>query len=362
VTSQERSPVFTMPPPAAVNSRHSVLPLWAVYTVAVLTGAVSLVASMSAAISRAPALAAAGTVLFAAFGAACAWLLARIPYFWPVSRETRGLAMLWGATAATGYALLANQAIYQRIADRPDAPAWSLFAPFTEEPIKDLGIVVVLLLAATRPRGPLDGLVVGSFVGLGFEVVENVVQSLNNAITAAPAGHPSQWASLATDVIHEVLRRSWTGHIVISGVAGFGIAYAMTARRRPMPHRAAVAAALVLLAFAGHLLWNSHRFGLFYVVGQFGVLAVYLWLIRIGRRQEAGLYLPYLSYVDPSLVDPDLARSIGSGKARRAYRKALPNKGTRARQRALARLAAALANGDVGRAHACAESLATTAD
>ena len=358
MTGQPRSPVFAMPPPAAAQVRGSAWPLWVAYGAAVVSGAAGLTASVLPLVNQAPALAVVSAVVFAGFGALCAWLLGKIAYFHPISRDTRGLAGLWGATATVGYALVANLAIYHYLAARPDAPDWSLFAPLTEEPIKDLGIVVVLLLAATRPRGPLDGLVVGSFVGLGFEVVENVVQSLTNAIAAAPPGHPSQWASLATDVIHEVLRRSWTGHIVISGVAGFGIGYAMTARRRPMPHRAAVAAALVLLAFAAHLLWNSHRFGLFYVVGQFGVLAIYLWLIRVGRRQEADLYLPYLSYAKPSLVDRELARSLYSGAARRAYRKTSPQVGGRRRQQAAARLAAAIGNGDVGRAHACAASLA----
>jgi RsiW-degrading membrane proteinase PrsW (M82 family) len=357
MTSQARSPVFTMPPASAVVARrNSVVPLWAVYAVAVSTGFVSLLASMRAQVAQAPALTAASSVLFAAFGAVCAWLLAKIPYFRPVSRETRGLAMLWGATAATGYALIANLAIYHRIADHTDATGWSLFAPFTEEPIKNLGIAVVLLLASTRPRTALDGLVVGSFVGLGFEVVENVVQSVSNAIVAAPSGHPGQWASLGTDLIHEVLRRSWTGHIVITGIAGFGIGYAMTARRRPMPHRVAVAAALVLLAFAGHLLWNSHRFGVFYVLGQFGLLAIYLWLIRVGRRHEARLYVPYLGYVAPSLLDPALAPALDSGAARRAYRKSSTT-GAGGRLKAAARLAGAIGNGDVGQAHASAERL-----
>jgi RsiW-degrading membrane proteinase PrsW (M82 family) len=339
-----------------VARRNSVVPLWAVYAVAVSTGFVSLLASMRAQVAQAPALTAASSVLFAAFGAVCAWLLAKIPYFRPVNRETRGLAVLWGATAATGYALIANLAIYHRIADHTDATAWSLFAPVTEEPIKDLGIAVVLLLAATRPRTALDGLVVGSFVGLGFEVVENVVQAVSNAIVAAPSGHPGQWASLGTDVIHEVLRRSWTGHIVITGIAGFGIGYAMTARRRPMSHRVGVAAALILLAFAGHLLWNSHRFGVFYVLGQFGLLAVFWWLIRVGRRQEAGLYVPYLSYVEPSFLDPALTEALTSPAARRAYRIAA-GPGSRGRLRAAARLAGAIGNGDAGRAHASVDAL-----
>lgn len=360
MTAQPRSPVFTMPPPPPVQARHSVWPLRVVYAAAVVSGVASIVGSMGASVAQAPALAAASTVVFAAVGAVCAWLLGRIAYFWPLSRETRGMAALWGATAAVGYALLGNLAIYEHFAERGGGPKWALFAPFTEEPIKDLGIVVVLLLAATRPRTALDGLVVGSFVGLGFEVLENVVQAVNNAIAAAPSGHPGQWASLATDVIHEVLRRSWTGHIVITGVAGFGIAYAMTVRRRPLSHRAAVAAALVLVAFAAHLLWNSHRFGMFYVLGQFGTLAFYLWLIRVGRRQEAALYLPYLSYAEPSLVDPELAASMGSAAARRSYRRA-SGAVHRTQQRAAARLAAALGNGDVAQAHQAAEVLATTA-
>jgi RsiW-degrading membrane proteinase PrsW (M82 family) len=346
-----------LPPPAAAESTDSIWPLWTVYVAAVTSGGVILAGSVGASVARVPALAAVSTGLFGAFAAVCVWLLNRVHYFWPVGWRPKLLAALWGSFAAIGYALPANLAIYQRFAARQDTPAWSLFAPFTEEPMKDLGIVVVLLLAAPRPRTALDGLVVGSFVGLGFEVVENVVQSITNAIASAPPGHPGQWASLATDVIHEVLRRSWTGHIIITGIAGFGIAYAMTARHRRATQRWAVASGLVLLAFAGHLLWNSHRFGVFYVVGQFGLLGIYLWLIRVGRTQEARLYRPYLGYVAPSLVDPGIAESLGSAAARRAYRRA--SSMTRGRQRAVARLAAAIGNGDAGQAHQCAQRLAS---
>lgn len=351
-------PLVTLPPPAAPESRSPVWPLWTVYVAGTMSGAMILVGSLGAAVAQRPALAVVSTLLFGAFGALCAWLLNRIHYFQPVGRDAKTLAALWGAVVAIGYALLANLAIYEHLAHRDDAPDWSMFAPFTEEPVKDLGIVVVLLLATTRPRTALDGLVVGSFVGLGFEVVENVVQSVNNAIAASPSGHPSQWASLATDVIHEVLRRSWTGHIVITGVAGFGIAYAMTARCS-RGRRWAVASGLVLLAVAGHLLWNSHRFGLFYVVGQFGMLVVYLWLIRMGRRQEATLYSPYLGYVSPVLVEPALAASLTPAAARRAYRKA--SSCTRGRQRTTARLAAAIGNGDAEAAQVCVERLAARA-
>ncbi len=276
---------MTNPPSAAPELREPLWPLRVFYAAAVLSGAAILTASVAPTVVQAPALAVAGVTLFTAFGVLCAWLLNKIHRF---GRDVRVLAVLWGAAAAVGFALLANRAVYNHLAARGDATGWALFAPFTEEPLKDLGIVVVLLLAAVRPRTSLYGLVAGSFVGLGFEVVENVVQSLSTAVNSSPPGHPSQWASLVTDVIHEVVRRSWTGHIVITGIAGFGIAYAMTAVHRPVTRRVVVASALVGLAVAGHLLWNSHRFGVFYVLGQFGILVLYLWLIRVGRRQEAG--------------------------------------------------------------------------
>lgn len=335
VRSGAPSPLFALPPPAAVPTRGPAWPLWAVYAASVVTGLVILAASVGASIAQTPAVAATSAALFGAFGAVCAWLLNKIHYFWPLDRDTKVLAALWGAGAAIGYALLANVAIYEYLADRGDGRAWSLFAAFTEEPMKDLGIVVVLLLAATRPRTALDGLVVGSFVGLGFEIVENVVQSLNNALASAP----DQWGSLALDVFHEVVRRSWTGHIVITGIAGFGIAYAITARHRATVHRWAVGSALVLLALAGHLLWNSHRFGVFYVLGQFGTLAFYLWLIRVGRAQESRLYAPYLDYVSPTL-----RQTPSSGS-------------TRTHRRSTARLAGAIGNGDVAGAHAAADAL-----
>lgn len=262
--------------------------LWVSYVVGVATGVVILIVSAAASAAQMPRLAAASVVTFGAFGLFCAWLLNKIPRVFPIGRRTMVLAALWGGVVATGYALLANIAIYDHFAAAGNAPAWSLFAPFTEEPLKNVGIVVVLLLATTQPRTALNGLVVGSFVGLGFEVVEDVVQSINNAIATASPGDPDNWGSLGVDVVHEVLRRSWTGHIVLTGIAGFGIGYAMTARHRPAVRRWTVAAALVLFALAGHVLWNSHRFGVFYVLGQFGVLAVYLWLIRIGRAREAG--------------------------------------------------------------------------
>lgn len=341
MTAPVQPPSFTIPPQAPAQPTVPRWPLWGVYVAAVLSGSAISVWRLGPAIREAPTLAAVGVVALGAFGLVYAWLLSRINYFRRPAPTTAALAVLWGGCAAIGYALLANIAIHDHFAAQGRAGLWSLFAPLTEEPAKNIGIVIVLLLAATQPRSALDGLVAGSFVGLGFEVVESHTRAVNNAIEFYPAGQRDNVGSLAADVIHEVVRNSWTGHIVLTGIAGFGIGYLLTARDRVAAHRWAVAVALVLLAAAGHLLWNSHRFGLFYALGQFGFLGLFLWLIRIGRRLEAQVYLPYLAYTRMP-VDPATTSRVS-------------RRDDRARRRASADLAAAIADGDAQRAHASAE-------
>lgn len=349
MTGQGQPPSFTIPPTAPLEPAGPAWPIWTPYVLGVLSGAVFLVSALRPSIAQAPVLAVSAIVAFGAFAVLCSWLLSRINYFRTCPPRTAALAFLWGGFAATGYALLANTAIRDHLTAQGQTESWSLFAPLTEEPAKDIGVVLVLLLAGTRPRTALDGLVAGSFVGLGFEVVESISRALNNAIASYPPGQRDNLGSLATDVIHEVVRNSWTGHIVITGIAGFGIGFLLTARDRSAVRRWAVALAMIALAAAGHLLWNTHRFGIFYVIGQFGLLAFFLWLIRVGRNQEAQIYTPYLQYA-PTLVDAAEIESLRSGTGRRADR------ATRVRQRALADLAAAIANGDAQRAH---ESVAT---
>ena len=357
---QSQPPLFTIPPAADLPEKGPAWPLWATHAIAVASGAVFLVVALAPAVGEAPTVAVAGVAAFGLFGALCAWLLGNINYFRKPGPRTRLMALLWGGFAATGYALLANTAVHGHLAASGSADGWSLFAPLVEEPAKNIGIVVVLLLAGIQPRTALDGLVAGAFVGLGFEIVESVARSLNNAVASYPPGQRDNLGSLTVDVTHEVLRNSWTGHIVLTGIAGFGIGYFMTATGRSLQRRWAVAAALILLAFAGHLLWNSHRFGLLYVVGQFGLLFFFLWLIRVGRGLEGAVYAPYLRYA-PGLAHAAEIDAMTSDATRRAFRRTRSAGDStldgRRRRRALADLAAAIANGDAQRAHRSAEAL-----
>ena len=64
----------------------------------------------------------------------------------------------------------------------------------------------------------------------GFRNCREHRAALNNAIASYPPGQRDNLGSLAVDVTHEVLRNSWTGHIVLTGIAGFGIGYLLTTR------------------------------------------------------------------------------------------------------------------------------------
>lgn len=327
--------------------------MWTVYGIGVLSGAVLLLTAVGPSVTQAPVLAVSAIVAFGTFATACSWLLSRINVFRRCAPRTAALALLWGGFAAAGYALLANNAIHDHLSARGPTDSWSMFAPLTEEPAKDVGVALVLLLAGTRPRTPLDGLVAGSFVGLGFEVVESITRALNNAIASYPPGQRDNLGSLAVDVAHEVIRNSWTGHIVLTGIAGFGIGLLLTAGERFGNRRWAPGTALIAAAAAGHFLWNSHRLGPLYVIGQFAFLALFLRLIRVGRNQEAAIYTPYLRYA-PAVVAPAEIAALCSRTGRK-------NRQSKARQRALADLAAAIANGDAQRAHESVAALIGTA-
>lgn len=211
--------------------------------------------------------------------------------------------------------------------------------------------MVVLLLAATRPAHRVWTVCWWGRSSAWVSRSSRTSSSRSTTrIASSPSGHPSQWASLATDVIHEVLRRSWTGHIVITGIAGFGIGYAMTAHRRSVVHR-----------WDGRVGTGAPRrcrtsavelapIRVFYMVGQFGMLAAYPWLIRIGRAEEGRLYPPL-----PVLRRPVLGRIRRHPNPWRPRPRAGPcrraSSCTREQQRTTARLAAAIGNGDVGTAH-----------
>jgi protease PrsW len=202
-----------------------------------------------------------------------------------------GAALVWGATAATGCALIANQGLVSLWAKTEGvqfASTWSasLSAPLNEEVLKLCGVIMVVLAAPLMIRGPLDGMIYGALTGLGFQVVENVTYGLDNIVQSG-----------ATDPVRAVtdsvlLRVGTTGigsHWTMTAVAGAGIGFLVVRKRR----RDGVVLAIVCLlaAMAMHLLFDAPQPAVLVKVAvNFLVVGVLYVLLResyLGNAREA---------------------------------------------------------------------------
>jgi RsiW-degrading membrane proteinase PrsW (M82 family) len=95
--------------------------------------------------------------------------------FWALA-----LALLWGAIASAGFALLfntLNAGIAQEIGGKELAnfvgPVVS--APIVEEGLKGLGVFGVYLFLRREFDGVVDGVIYGTFIALGFAATENIL-------------------------------------------------------------------------------------------------------------------------------------------------------------------------------------------
>ncbi len=93
-------------------------------------------------------------------------------------------AFLWGAVPSIIVAFIANTILsvpFYLLAGQTtgDALAASLIAPPVEETIKGLAVLGIFLLWRHEIDSPLDGIIYGAMVGMGFAMVENVYYFVN---------------------------------------------------------------------------------------------------------------------------------------------------------------------------------------
>jgi RsiW-degrading membrane proteinase PrsW (M82 family) len=185
------------------------------------------------------------------------WVLRSMRPVRPPEAAWSAAAVVWGATAAAGCALVANQgltALWAKTAGVRFAASWSasLSAPLNEEILKLCGVIMIVLAAPLVITGPLDGMVFGALIGLGFQVVENVTYGLDNIVQSG-ATDPVQ--AVTTSVLVRVGVTALGSHWAMTAVAGTGIGF-LVARGRPgIP----VAVACLALAMGMHLQFDAPR-------------------------------------------------------------------------------------------------------
>lgn len=122
-----------------------------------------------------------GGIAFAIYGALWLLFLAANNRYMPESPKLLAVAFGWGFFPASAMlAITVNDAVltlYAKVFGQAWAADWGagLTAPFTEETAKAIGFVVLVGLAPRLIRSAYDAFVVGAFIGLGFQIWENIL-------------------------------------------------------------------------------------------------------------------------------------------------------------------------------------------
>ena len=198
-----------------------------------------------------------GGIAFAVYGGLWLAFLGGTNRYTPESPKLLATAFAWGFFVATAaLALTINGAVlglYAKTFGQSWTADWGagLTAPFTEEGAKALGFVVILGLAPKLVRSAYDAFVVGAFIGLGFQIWENVLYVYQGAESHFGTGQPGS-------AIQVIVLRSVVGiasHALFSAIFCTGLFWILGWGAEPRR----VVRGLVTMAFAlvAHGVWDS---------------------------------------------------------------------------------------------------------
>ena len=192
-------------------------------------------------------------------------------------RTPAGLAvaafLVGGFGAAFAIAITGNAAmmsLYAKLFGQPFADDWKagLTAPFIEETAKGAAFLLVMGLAPVVVRTVYDGLIVGAYTGLGFQVVEDMLYGQNTA-TQNFGVHQAQ------SVLDTFALRTITGipsHALYTALFAAGLIYLIGTVAQP--RRTGRGLVLALAAMALHGVWDSAT-----ALGRGSVLTVLIMIV-----------------------------------------------------------------------------------
>lgn len=354
--SAHRAAAAVRPTPATVRAHHSLqLPAFWLLAALLVAGGWQTAGMLRTGVAAYPLATGLAVALFGLYAVPFALVVRSLDYF---EREPPPLLLAafgWGGLVATATAVRADAAAHDLLAKLVSprfAATWgpALTGPSVEEIVKVLGVVLIVLVARAQINSVVDGFVYGAFVGLGFQVVEDVMYAVN---AVALAGRGDRVGPVvAVFLLRGFLGGLWS-HTLFSALAGAGVAYAVLHRTA---RGAACCAAALAGAWAFHALWNSPLLADGFGYGVPGVLAalllkgtpallVILLLVRSAGRREAGYYLRHLAG-DPKVATERELAALATGGTRLAARRFAYARGgrrlarcVRKLQRAQARLA-----------------------
>jgi RsiW-degrading membrane proteinase PrsW (M82 family) len=292
---------------------------------------------------------------FAIYAALFWWFTDRIDHYAKLPHNLMAVAFLWGGFAATG-AMAANAndailALYGKNFGQVWALNWGagLAAPFTEELAKASGLLLLIALAQRHIRTAFDGFILGAFIGLGFQIVEDITYAMTSAGTQFGANQIG--ASVGT-----IILRMLTGvaaHILYSAIFCAGVVYLVG--RPAEPRKVGRGLVLIAIPMLLHGTWDSVAA----IAGQnalmllgllIGTIIVALIIVArvykltVARERDFVREVMAPEQARDVITPVELDAMAGNRKARKAYRKTGRNRHERRRARYI--LNAAYALGD----------------
>jgi RsiW-degrading membrane proteinase PrsW (M82 family) len=346
------------PTPRAARALKSLqLPAFWMFGILLVAGGVRLFGILWADAATYPVATIGAIVLFALY-AVPFWLFISSMDF--LEREPPLLlaaVFAWGGLVATTAAIPGNQAVqdlFAKIISPAFAATWgpALAGPIIEEGLKALGVVMIVLVARKQINSVLDGMVYGALAGLGFQVVENILYSVN-AVALAGQGD-GIGPVIATFFLRGFLAGLWS-HTLFSALAGAGIAWFLVRVEKPLWLRWAGLVTGLGFAWFIHFGWNSPLFAdgigngttgvlLALLVKGLPALTMVLGVVWVARHREASYYVAQLAELDdPGIATPGELDTLGHGHLRANARRYGRAKAGRAGERAVRALQSAQA-------------------
>ncbi|MEU4564813.1 PrsW family intramembrane metalloprotease [Actinoplanes sp. NPDC023936] len=238
------------------------------------------------------------------------------------------LAFAYGSLGAIYLAGPANTA-FLSVLSKTVSPEFSeewgaaIVGPTTEETLKILGVILLVLIARTQFRTLLAAASIGALVGLGFQISEDLSYTLSNGLSYSSTDEIAPVLQIV--LVRGILSGLWS-HALFTSIAAIGVGYFMSRRAKPFGVRLAVAAGFFLIAWTFHFFWNSPLLMPDGVVGIFlrglplFILGALLWWLA-GRDEATTLIAVADAYVGDDLITPEERHALGSLRSRRKLRR-----------------------------------------